>query len=373
MLPLDAFSPDYKTARARFRDLLAERGGSHEAHEVLATGFAPSELTIDVGRLGAPNAERLLILSCGLHGGEGFFGSAAQLAWFDSLPSSWRPPAGCAVLLLHALNPYGFACVRRANEHNVDLNRNFLSGDDFDCLREQTARDFGPLDPYLNPARPPGRFNWFPVIFPWMALRFGLPVLRKVMPAGQYAFPKGIFFGGAELARTPQILAAEMPRWLGPARFVLHLDFHTGLGRFATHKLLASGPLAAERMVVLRRFFGQDRVRFDHETDDGYHNFGDMGEWLTRRFAANNYVYFCAEFGTYNSTRVIGALRRENQANYWGRPDSAVYRKCKAEALEVFAPRSAWWKKSVIRQSIRLIQSSLMFCAGQQAIAPEIG
>ena len=31
---------------------------------------------------------------------------------------------------MHALNPYGFAVVRRVNESNVDLNRNFLSHPD---------------------------------------------------------------------------------------------------------------------------------------------------------------------------------------------------------------------------------------------------
>jgi predicted deacylase len=29
------------------------------------------------------------------------------------------------MILIHALNPYGFAWLRRVNEDNVDLNRNF--------------------------------------------------------------------------------------------------------------------------------------------------------------------------------------------------------------------------------------------------------
>ena len=31
-----------------------------------------------------------------------------------------------AVLLVHAVNPYGFSHLRRANEDHIDLNRNFL-------------------------------------------------------------------------------------------------------------------------------------------------------------------------------------------------------------------------------------------------------
>ncbi len=32
-------------------------------------------------------------------------------------------------LLIHALNPYGFAWTRRVTEDNVDLNRNFVDHD----------------------------------------------------------------------------------------------------------------------------------------------------------------------------------------------------------------------------------------------------
>ena len=65
-------------------------------------------------------------ISSGIHGVEGFFGSAVQLAFLDSLPPNWQPPPGTKFILLHALNPFGFAWRRRFNEENVDLNRNFL-------------------------------------------------------------------------------------------------------------------------------------------------------------------------------------------------------------------------------------------------------
>ena len=35
------------------------------------------------------------------------------------------------VVIVHAVNPYGFACGRRFNEDGVDLNRNVLSDDEF--------------------------------------------------------------------------------------------------------------------------------------------------------------------------------------------------------------------------------------------------
>lgn len=372
MTPLDAYSPDYAGARSRFRALVAERGWSSEAHIVAAPGFADGDLTIDVARIGSPNAERLLVISSGLHGAEGFFGSAVQLAWIDLLPRNWEPPAGCGVLLLHALNPFGFAKIRRANEDNVDLNRNFLNADEFTPLRERTAIEYGPLDPYLSPASPPTSINWFPPLLGWMILRFGLPVMQRVMPAGQYAFPKGLFFGGDQCCRSTEIVMAEMPRWLGLARFVLHLDFHTGLGPYATYKLLASDPTGSERVNLALDLFGRDLVKLDKETEGGYHNHGDMGEWLSRRFADRTYLYLCAEFGTYGSTTVIGTLRRENQAHQWATPDSPISRRTKADMVDVFSPTSPGWRWPVVRHSLGLIQLALTKCAEQGILGSKI-
>ena len=80
-------------------------------------------LAIDSAYVGKPRAARLLVLSSGIHGVEGYFGSAVQLAWLDALAHR-APTVETGVLLIHAINPYGFAWRRRWNENNVDLNRN---------------------------------------------------------------------------------------------------------------------------------------------------------------------------------------------------------------------------------------------------------
>ncbi len=60
----------------------------------------------------------------GLHGVEGFFGSAVQLACLEHWLSAEAPSV--KYVFLHGLNPYGFAWRRRFDENNVDPNRNFL-------------------------------------------------------------------------------------------------------------------------------------------------------------------------------------------------------------------------------------------------------
>ena len=56
---------------------------------------------------------------------EGLAGSGCQVGvLLDELHGAL--PAGGGALLIHALNPHGFAWLRRGNEDNIDLNRNGL-------------------------------------------------------------------------------------------------------------------------------------------------------------------------------------------------------------------------------------------------------
>ena len=75
--------------------------------------------------IGDAKAERLLIMTSATHGAEGFCGSGCQLALLDDAPMLARArDSGVALLLVHAVNPYGFSWIARTDEGNVDLNRN---------------------------------------------------------------------------------------------------------------------------------------------------------------------------------------------------------------------------------------------------------
>lgn len=75
---------------------------------------------------GATDADKLLIVSSGCHGVEGYCGAGVQvLALHDDVSRLACAAAGVAVLHLHALNPCGFSHSRRFTHENVDLNRSF--------------------------------------------------------------------------------------------------------------------------------------------------------------------------------------------------------------------------------------------------------
>ena len=119
----DHFSEDYLASRRRFRELASGLGAQMEALELRATGPDGQPLTIDVAWFGPRDVERVVAVSSATHGVEGFMGAAIQCQVLSDLP---QIPEGVAFVLIHAVNPYGFAYVRRVNEDNVDQNRNFL-------------------------------------------------------------------------------------------------------------------------------------------------------------------------------------------------------------------------------------------------------
>jgi hypothetical protein len=120
------FSQDYHSARALFRHAAQSAGAT--LHSFEHPGHRdPSNrpLAIDVGSIGTREADRALVVLSGTHGVEGFCGSGCQVGFFADQLYRALPASACA-LLVHALNPFGFAWLRRVNEDGVDLNRNFV-------------------------------------------------------------------------------------------------------------------------------------------------------------------------------------------------------------------------------------------------------
>src|SRR5204862_4906486 len=107
----------------------------------------PHDLTIDAAVFGAGRPRRVVLVTSGLHGVEGFVGSAVQAALLEDAFTSWQPPAGAAVVLLHALDPFGFDQLRRTNADNIDLNRNFLRPGE---AYAGSPPGYAALDPLLN-------------------------------------------------------------------------------------------------------------------------------------------------------------------------------------------------------------------------------
>jgi hypothetical protein len=345
-----AFSPDYATARSRFRAAASSAGAWLESQRIDARGPDGLELSIDAALMGGSDCRRVVVVSSGLHGVEGFAGSAVQAAWLEDGPRRKALPPDCGLIFLHGLNPFGFAWRRRTNEENVDLNRNFLlSGEPY----AGAPPHYGELDRLFNPPSPPSRWDPFLLKALLAELRMGRGTLRQTLPVGQYEFPKGLFFGGRSASQTHRILGEQLPGWLPAVEDVLHLDLHTGLGPWASYRLWPSSPIDSPQGRWLRARFGR-RVLMT-----AYPARGAWGSWCTARFANRNYRFATVEFGTYWSVRVVAALRAENRADLCCPPGDPRLARARSRLVEAFAPSDPRWRDAVVRQGLALLDRAV--------------
>ena len=356
MNPLDLFSSSYEVARRRFRDAARAAGTTVEQHRV-DTGEAGIDFTIDVATVGAREPSWAVVVSSGVHGVEGFFGSAIQLAWLSGQTGGEPPPGGGVVVLIHAVNPSGFARLRRTNEHNVDLNRNFL-----DTADAYTGAPDGyeTLDPFLNPASPPSRLEPFRLKALWHIRQHGLSALKDAVAGGQYRFPRGLFFGGHGPASSTRIMRHHLTGWLGGAPRAVHVDLHSGLGAHGRYRLLLEESAPSPNIEWYRDTFGSEVV----EAGSGgggtaYEASGTLGGWAVTHLGDTRYRFVCAEVGTYPIVRVLGSLRAENRVHFFGQPSSRAHRRAKAELLECFCPRSDRWREPVVEQGLAIIDRAV--------------
>lgn len=354
------FPGSYAKTRQQFREAAAAAGCELEAHSIGRPGPAGEELTIDVAILAGPNPERTLIVSSGLHGIEGALGSAVQAGMLREWVRPGPAPA-TRVVLLHALNPFGYAWRRRVNETNVDVNRNLLPvGQRF----SGSPPGYAALDGLLNPKRPPSRLEPVMLKFLLAILREGMPALKQSVASGQYDFPQGLFYGGDRPSRTSEILGVHFDRWLADSREVMHLDLHTGLGTAAACKLLIDNPLSAAQRERLGRWFGPDSFEVAHAQGMAYSARGSFGPWCAARSPGRDYLFATAEFGTYAPTRVLVGLRAENQAEHWGRSGSAPTERAKRRLAELFCPASPRWRAGALAQGAQLVRRAMAGLAG---------
>jgi Protein of unknown function (DUF2817) len=350
------FSPDYFTARERFREAADRLGWFRQSYPIGPVGPNGADLTIDMASSSRAGTARVLVISSGLHGVEGFLGSAVQLGMLHRWHRAGGAPRGLRCVLLHALNPYGFAWFRRADAENIDLNRNFLAeGMDY-C---GGPASYAGLDGLLNPRRPPSRVDLFHLKALWTLARHGKRSLTQAIVSGQYDFPAGLFFGGKAPAKTHRILQRHMRSWIGDAMSVVHLDFHTGLGAWGTYKLLIDYSLNARQREWIERWLGSASYEETGAGELAYRAAGSLGQWCLTRAFAPEYLFAFAEFGTYGHLRVLAGLRAENQAHHWGERNEARTVRAKQRLRELFCPASTKWRSRVLAQGIALVQSAV--------------
>ena len=358
------FFPDYRSCRQAFRDTLASADHNLPTDMIITPGQlsvdTDRDLTIDTALLtGREPSPNLMLISSGLHGAEGFAGSALQLCFIrEVLPAIFRNQHSlhCDILLLHGLNPYGFMHMRRVDAFNVDLNRNFL----MKAEQFQDRNDgYAAIQELLNPARPVQAHDLDPAgladHLEELGRRFQQRELTEAIVRGQYAFPEGIYFGGQQFAAQRSLLEPFLTDIFGRYERILAIDIHTGYGR-RDHLHFFPDVESADVRELIRRLFAGHHI--DWADDEGFYRVtGEFVNYMHALCAPEQiYIPMIFEFGTLDSHLPAGGLASvhnmilENQGHHYGYATDDVRRETLRRFREMFYPSDPGWKKAVIEQ-----------------------
>ena len=367
-----AFSPTYDVARQRFLEAARDVHAQTASYPIDQVGPSGESLSIDIAWVGAREPNQAVVVTSGLHGVEGFLGSAVQLAWLVRLASGEvELPPRTTVVLVHAVNPFGFAWRRRTDSRNVDLNRNFVD-------RHVGEKYFGTPDGYgyikkiLTPSSVPSWMSYPTFLFGagWLVARHGAPILRTAVASGQYEDQNGLFFGGYVPSESTALMQSHFWSWTRGADAVVHLDLHTGLGSFADYQLFVEQP-HARHLQWYWTHFDDERVVSVAERGQ-YYAQGVMGAWLARHSSVD-YRFACLEFGTHPMIRVLAALREENRVHHYASRGTPVYSRAKKELLECFCPRSQLWRRKATRCALDVIRQAVTASVRLARDTPSLG
>ncbi len=335
----ELFSPDYLTARARFRAVALRAGATLDALPLTAQGPCAEALSIDIAWLGARQPRRVVLHITGVHGVEAFAGSAAQLALLAEPPPL---PTDGALILVHVLNPYGMAWLRRANEHNVDLNRNFHPDGG---TWAGTPPLYKRLDALLNPSSPPTR-DGFALRLGFAGLRHGVRAVRQAIAHGQHRYPHGLFYGGAELQPGPRLFNHWLQSRLSAAKTVFAIDMHTGLGPHAADTLIVEREVDHASLSALSQALQRPLTGGNETAPAAYTVRGSLGAALPSLLPGVQVEFVLQEIGTWSPLRVLRELREENRWHHYGA--GHLDHPAKRRLLEALCPASPAWRKAAV-------------------------
>jgi hypothetical protein len=354
------FPADYAEARRRFSTAAQAAGARLFTYDHPALGPQGDALATEVAWRGRPDAESVLVTISGTHGAEGFCGSGVQTGWFESGLAAGQHD-DIAYMAVHAINPHGFAWLRRVTEDNVDLNRNFV---DFTGPLPENPGYEELAEALCPPTWDDATIAATREVLAAYAEAHGTAGLQAAVTNGQYRHPDGIFFGGAAPTWSHRILKDILRRHLGQARRVAVIDYHTGLGPRGHGERICPALPGTPEIARVAEWYGDDftcpALGTSSATEIRGFNVIGMAEALPRA----ELTAIALEYGTLPSEEVKLALRADNWLHLHGDTATAKGRAIKAQLREAFYQDADDWKEQVWDRAVETQRLALAGLGG---------
>jgi hypothetical protein len=354
-MDLSVFSGSYTESRDKF--LAAAHAAVARVHRwphPLA-GPGGEALATDAAWIGPEDAERVLVVLSATHGVEGLAGSGPQVDLLRS-PAALTLAPRTAMLLVHAVNPWGFAWGRRVTEENVDLNRNWV--DFAQPLPANPGYDELHAS-YVPRSLDPATLAAADAAIEAYRQRHGAHAERVARSTGQYTHPDGIFFGGSGPTWARRTSESILDAWLARARWVAIVDMHTGLGPYGYGEPICNHAPGSVRAQRARRWWGDSVTEPLLGTSSSQEKTGLTEFGYERCLAHADIAFVALEFGTYAPARGAAVLRDDAWLWAHGDPKGAQAAPIRAALRDHFYPPFDDWKEMVLFRSRQVCRQAL--------------
>lgn len=354
------FNKTYVESRAAFHALIepVQRCWPQAVQESFALPVADEDLTIDMIKALPPGGgKRLLILSCGLHGIEGYIGSAMLQLFADEYLERLNS-AETGLIMVHSINPWGMQHRRRVNENNVDLNRNFiykLAGS-----RAEVNPAYASIDSFVNPSTPvqAAATPLFYLQLGYMIATLGPSRFRENFLLGQYRFSQGLYFGGHDFEYSAKVMKDLFNTAAADYNDLLLIDMHSGYGpRY--QMTMVNSRYEQRASLDLQEIFNYPLIA-KTDPQEFYQMQGDMVDYYYQliydRYPGKRFFATSFEFGTYGETlcavlRSYRTMVNENRFYHHGAKNERVAGRVKRDFDNLFIPREKEWRKKALQDA----------------------
>ncbi|MDO9424560.1 MAG: DUF2817 domain-containing protein [Methylobacter sp.] len=307
-------------------------------------------LLTDTIWIGPEDASRVLVLLGGTHGIEGFAGSAIQIDQLDLIAEGLVViPADTAVLMIHALTPWGYAWQRRCDANGVDLNRNVV---DFSRPLPDN-RDYDLLKNTLYLANALQRKT----AFAEFKQQHGRVALEKAISTGQYSDPSGPFYGGKAPAHGRLVCEDLMSKYALQQRDLAVIDLHTGLGSYGYGEIICDHQPDSAGTRAAQSWYGDSVTLPLLGTSSSVPKTGLL-DYAWHAIMNDRSCYITLEFGTFSTDQLFEILLRDHQL--WAQTDNEQARLQHSKIMRRhFFPNDQAWREMVLFRARQVIAQGL--------------
>ncbi|MBQ7127735.1 MAG: DUF2817 domain-containing protein [Alphaproteobacteria bacterium] len=323
--------------------------------------------TFDIPYVLIGNGPDKIVINSGIHGIEGYFGSAAQNMFLDKfVPALDRKfLRKHTICLIHVINGWGMQNRMREVADKtrgglVDLNRNF--GMDFSSPETLPQNPKYELAHDLLLSMPDEKIKKENI------KRFRAEHLHDgvwdAISFGQYKHPYGLFYGGAAPMVENKMTLHIYDDVMRDAKSLMSIGMHTGLGRFdrkrgrVTGQLLVSHPAQHKNTQYFKNVFSD--VISDERAVNGPVLLGDLVDCLEARYGTDDVPVYTADFeiGTGEYPIMSPIYKRMDMGD--ARYDLLNYGVISSQTLnnltESWYPSDARWRGDALHQAWMLFQ-----------------